>query len=69
MEIGLKTTVGGINIEEYQISLNPGTIPVYDFKTAVGAQNLDFELVKGTYSGQDYLYETVPIPKYYKFNL
>ena len=35
---------------------------MYDFKTAVGAQNLDFELVKGTYSGQDYLYETVPIP-------
>ena len=59
---GLKTTVGGINIEEYQVSLNPGTIPVYDFKTAIGAQNLDFELVKGTYSGEDFLYETAPQP-------
>ena len=71
MEIpGLKTTVGGINIEEYSNKFKPGNYSVYDFKTAVGAQNLDFELVKGTYSGQDYLYETAPIPQLnYKFNL
>ncbi len=50
----LKTTVGGINIEEYQLKLNPGTVPIYDFKTTVGTQNLDFELVKGTYSGTDF---------------
>jgi len=59
---GLKTTVGGINIEEYQLKLNPGTVPIYDFKTTVGTQNLDFELVKGTYSGTDYLYEVAPQP-------
>ena len=59
---GLKTTVGGINIEEYQLKLNPGTVPVYDFRSDVGAQNLDFELVKGTYSGTDYLYEVAPQP-------
>ena len=58
----LKTTIGGIKIEEYSISLNPGTVPIYDFKSEVGAQNLDFELVKGTYSGQDYLYEAPPQP-------
>ena len=58
----LKTTVGGINIEEYQIKLNAGTVPIYDFKTTVGTQNLDFELVKGTYSGTDYLYEVSPQP-------
>src|SRR5210317_769637 len=58
----LKTTVGGINIEEYQISLNPGTVPIYDFRSDVGAQNLDFEIVKGTYTGTDYLYEVAPQP-------
>jgi len=58
----LKTSIGGINVEEYQLSLNPGTIPVYDFKTIVGSQNLEFELVKGTYSGTDYLYEVAPQP-------
>ena len=58
----LRTTVGGINIEEYQLKLNPGTIPIYDFKNTVGTQNLDFEIVKGTYSGTDYLYEVAPQP-------
>ena len=58
----LKTTVGGINIEEYQIKINNGTIPIYDFRTDVGAQNLDFEIVKGTYTGTDFLYEVAPQP-------
>ena len=57
-----KTTVGGVNIEEYQVRLNSGTIPVYDFNTVVGGQALPFELVKGTYSGKDYLYEVSPEP-------
>lgn len=58
----LKATIGGINIEEYQIKLNAGTVPIYDFKTTVGTQNLDFEIVRGTYSGKDYLYEVAPQP-------
>jgi len=58
----LKTTVGGINIEEYQIQINNGTVPIYDFRSDVGAQNLDFEIVKGTYTGKDYLYEVPPQP-------
>lgn len=57
-----QTQVGGINIDEYQIKISDGTIPIYDFKSDVGAQNLDFELVKGTYSGTDYLYEVAPQP-------
>ncbi len=59
---GLKTTIGGINIEEYNIRIGEGTVPVYDFQNNVGAQTLDFELVKGTYSGTDYLYEASPQP-------
>ena len=58
----LKTTIGGIGIEEYQIKLQNGTMPIYDFQSTVGAQSLDFELVKGTYSGTDYLYEVAPQP-------
>ena len=55
-------TIGGIAIDEYQIKLTPGTVPVYDFKSDVGAQSLNFELVKGTYSGTDFLYEVAPRP-------
>ena len=58
----LKTTAGGVNIEEYHLRLNGGTIPVYDFRTAVDNQNLSFELVRGTYSGTEYLYEVTPRP-------
>ena len=42
----LKTTVGAVNIEEYQIRLNTGTIPIYDFSATIGANSLPFELVK-----------------------
>jgi hypothetical protein len=58
----LKTTIGGVNVEEYQIKLQNSTIPIYDFQSTVGSQSLDFELVKGTYSGTDYLYEVPPAP-------
>ena len=58
----VKATIGGINIEEYQLNIGAGTIPIYDFKTDVGAQNLQFEMVKGSYSGTDYLYEVPPQP-------
>ena len=58
----LRTTVGGIAIEEYQIRLNAGTVPIYDFSSDVGSQNLEFEIVKGTYSGTDFLYEVAPQP-------
>ena len=58
----LKTTVGSVDIEEYSVRIQNGTVPIYDFKQTVGTQNLDFELVKGTYSGKDYLYEVAPQP-------
>ena len=40
----LRTTVGGIAIEEYQIRINAGTVPIYDFSSDVGSQNLEFEI-------------------------
>ena len=51
--------MGGINIEEYLISINNGT-GHYLIRSEVGTQNLDFELVKGTYAGTDFLYEVAP---------
>ena len=58
----LKTNINGINIEEYQIKVNANTLPVYDFSRAIGALNLDFQLVNGTYSNEDFLYEVAPKP-------
>jgi len=58
----LKTTVGGISTEEYNVRISPGTVPIYDFKSTVASQTLPFELVKGTYSGTNYLYEVAPQP-------
>lgn len=58
----LKTTVGGIQINEYNLSLIPNTVPVYGFTAPVSTQEFGFELVNGTYSGTDYLYEVPPQP-------
>ena len=58
----LRATVAGVNIEEYQLSLVPNTVPVYDFSATVGGRDTDFELVNGTYSGKSYLYEIPPKP-------
>ena len=58
----LKTTVGGTQIQEYNISTVPNTIPVYDFRTDVSNQEFPFEIVNGTFSGTDYLYEVSPKP-------
>jgi hypothetical protein len=58
----LKTTVGGIQIQEYNISIVPNTIPVYDFRNDVSTQEFPFEIVNGTFSGTDYLYEVAPRP-------
>ena len=58
----LKTTVGGIQVQEYNISTVPNTIPVYDFRNDVSTQEFPFEIVNGTYSGTDYLYEVSPKP-------
>lgn len=58
----LRTRVGGVNIEEYQLSIVPGSIPVYEFSSTVNGRSVDFEIINGTYSGTDYLYEKAPRP-------
>lgn len=56
------TTIAGVDIDEYNINIIPNTVPVYEFTQTVGGTNVNFELVKGTYSGTSYLYEVAPQP-------
>jgi hypothetical protein len=56
------TTVAGVDIDEYDIRIIPGTVPVFEFNRTINGSSLNFELVNGTYSGTNYLYETPPKP-------
>lgn len=58
----LRTSIAGITAEEYSISIVPGTTPVYEFSSNVAGNRFDFELINGTYSGTDFLYEVPPTP-------
>ncbi len=58
----LKSTVGGIKVEEYNLSTVPNTISVYDYNNSVGGTEFEFEIVNGTHSGADFLYEIPPKP-------
>jgi hypothetical protein len=56
------TTVAGVDIDEYDINIIPNTIPVFEFTKNIGGTNMQFEIVNGTYSGTNYLYEVAPKP-------
>jgi len=59
----LRSTIGGITIEEYNLSIIPNTIPIYDFNADINGNDFSFEVVNGTYSGTNFLYEAPPTPK------
>ena len=56
------TTIAGVTIDEYNLSIIPNTVPVYEFTQTINGTNVNFEVVKGTYSGTNYLYEVAPKP-------
>ena len=58
----LKSTIAGISIEEYNLSTVPNTVPIFNFNNTVSGSQLNFEIVNGTYSGTDFLYEVPPRP-------
>jgi len=58
----LRTTVGGIKIEEYNLSTIPNTVSIFDYTNSVGGSQFNFEIVNGTFSGTDFLYEIPPKP-------
>jgi hypothetical protein len=58
----LRTTVVGVPTDEYHISIVPNTVGVYPFESDVGGNTFSFEIVNGTYSGTNFLYEGSPQP-------
>ena len=56
------TSVAGVTIDEYDIAIIPNTVPVFEFTQTINGTNQNFELVKGTYSGTNYLHEVAPKP-------
>jgi len=58
----LEKTTGAIKTQEYELNLLAGTQPYLPFTSSVNGADTKFELVNGTISGQDYVYEKSPIP-------
>jgi len=58
----LKKTINGVRIEEYGVNTVSGQVPVYKYASQVDARTMQFELVNGTFSGQDAIYEPAPVP-------
>ena len=57
-----KATLSGIKTEIYEINLIPETIPVVPFIADVAGETMTFEVVNGTFTGQEYIYEAPPKP-------
>ena len=58
----LEKSTGSIKTQEYELNLLAGTQPYLPFTAPVNGADTKFELVNGTISGQDYVYEKSPIP-------
>jgi hypothetical protein len=61
-------TINGIETDEYTINLVPGVLPRQGFNALVENNNMNFEVVSATSSGQNYIYEPAPKPSG-KFNI
>lgn len=55
-----KSTIGGVEYQQYRINSATPNIPLFSFSTAVGGLSLDFELVSANFAGQNYVYEEPP---------
>ena len=56
----LDKTLSGIKTELYEVNALPNTIPVLSFNADVAGESMPFEVVNGTFQGQDYIYEASP---------
>lgn len=65
---GNRQTISGIRVDEYSLSLVPGVVPTYSFKSTVEGNTMQFEAVSATTVGQSYIYEAEPVPRG-RFNL
>jgi hypothetical protein len=56
------STIIGTPTDEYHINIVNGSIPIFEFQQEVGGAEYSFEIVNGTYSGTNFLYEQAPKP-------
>jgi len=54
--------VGGILSEQYLLNSSNLDVPIYTFTQNVNGSSMNFEIVPGTFEGQDYIYEDAPKP-------
>ena len=59
---GNRTTILGVDTNEYSINLVPGFLPVIPYNATVDGINMPFEAVNASTIGQDYVYEPSPRP-------
>ena len=59
---GAKTTILGVDTQEYTINLVPGYLPVIPYTATIDNVNMPFEVVNSTAAGQSYIYEPAPLP-------
>jgi len=65
---GNSQVINNIRTDEYSVSIEPGTVPVYRFSSVVEGASTTFEAVSATTGGETYIYESEPKPTV-KFNL
>ena len=57
-----RTTILGVDTQEYSINLVPGYLPVVPYTATVDGINMPFEAVNSTAAGKNYIYEPPPQP-------
>jgi hypothetical protein len=59
---GARTTILGVDTQEYSINLVPGYLPVVPYTATIDGINMPFEAVNSTAAGKNYIYEPPPQP-------
>jgi hypothetical protein len=59
---GNRTTILGVDTNEYSINLVPGFLPVIPYNSTIDGINMPFEAVNASTIGRDYVYEPSPRP-------
>jgi hypothetical protein len=59
---GNRTTILGVDTNEYSINLVPGFLPVIPYNATIDGINMPFEAVNASTIGRDYVYEPSPQP-------
>lgn len=55
-------TIGGVPTHQYIINSSNLDVPVFSFNKSINGTSMDFEVTSSTFLGQDYVYESTPLP-------